>query len=61
MEQQAVQNVVVILCPYCQSDEVSARTVTDMVGEDGSRSTKDICRCSACGRTFTVRTSGGRA
>lgn len=55
--EQTVQNTIVVLCPYCRSDEVSARTVTDMVGEDGSRSMKDICRCADCGRTFTVSIS----
>lgn len=54
---QAAQNMIVILCPYCNSDEINARTVTDMVCEDGSRSMKDICRCADCGRTFTVQVS----
>lgn len=47
-----------VICPWCLSDEVSARTVTDMVSEDGSRTVKDLCRCSECSRTFTIPRRG---
>lgn len=55
--EEAAQQMVLITCPWCGGDEISARTVTDMVYDDGSRSMKDICRCADCGRTFTVAVS----
>lgn len=43
-----------IVCPWCGGDEITSRTVTDLCGEDGSRTMKDLCRCADCGRTFSV-------
>lgn len=39
-----------VLCPWCNSDEVQARTIEVRAG----CTAKDLCRCQDCGRTFTV-------
>lgn len=39
-----------IRCPWCNSDEISARTLEKIAG----CTSRDVCRCADCGRTFTI-------